>query len=293
MTKNESSALCASTQGFDFEAMHNGVRCIESLASEDRGTARQYRFTARGLAELFECKFDTIQSRIKALVDSGDLNDSKNLESLNVRNDKGNGAVKTTIYDLDVFNKVAMTFIDNPKAVEIRKAFNDVLVRHETRQDSTPHDYLSALKALVAEVEAKQNAQRALEAEIVAHEADMKEARRTKAHFIEGRDAEMCGRVGGLTKENDRLRTEIGDSRNWKQVKAIKWLGDYFALSKGLFGAIAYKLKGISEELELPRRDIEDSQYGTVKIYHVKAIEELHGRIDRDKNYLSKYRKVA
>lgn len=166
-------------------------------------------------------------------------------------------------------------------------------IRKTGSYSMTPTDYVAALRALAYEVEAKQKAQRALEAEIVAHEADMKEARRTKAHFIEGRDAEMCGRVGGLTKENDRLRTEIGDSRNWKQVKAIKWLGDYFALSKGLFGAIAYKLKGISEELELPRRDIEDSQYGTVKIYHVKAIEELHGRIDRDKNYLSKYRKVA
>lgn len=288
MTKNESSALCASTQGFDFEAMHNGVRCIESLASEDRGTSRQYLFTARGLAELFECGVDTIRRRIETLENTGDLE-----ENANLRFTLDGSCKPTTLYNLDVFNKVAMTFIDNPKAVEIRKAFNDVLVKHETRQDSTPHDYLSALKALVAEVEAKQNAQRALEAEIVAHEADMKEARRTKAHFIEGRDAEMCGRVGGLTKENDRLRTEIGDSRNWKQVKAIKWLGDYFALSKGLFGAIAYKLKGISEELELPRRDIEDSQYGTVKIYHVKAIEELHGRIDRDKNYLSKYRKVA
>ena len=52
LKKNESSALCALTQGFDFEAMHNGVRCIESLASEDRGTARQYRFTVKAIEEL-------------------------------------------------------------------------------------------------------------------------------------------------------------------------------------------------------------------------------------------------
>lgn len=280
MTSND-SAICSRSQDFDFGAMHNGVSCIESLSAGDRGTARQYRFTARGLAELFECKFDTIQSRIKALVDSGDLNDSKNLESLNVRNDKGNGAVKTTIYDLDVFNKLAMTFIDNPRAAQIRCAFNDVLVKHETGASPVPMDYEAALVELLAKVRENKRL-----------EAERDEAIRTKYHFVEGRDAEMCGRVGGLTKENERLRTENGDSRNWKRVRAIKWLPDYFSLSDGLYLAVAYRLKSICKELDVAPRDIEDSQYGTVKIYPVKAIEILHERIHKDDNMLKKFRKA-
>lgn len=276
MTKNESSALCASVQVF------GGVRGYE----QDGVAYLHIEDVARGLG--FTEKKDDVDYVMWRRVES-------HLHALGF----GTSAESANPHDYyvpeNIFYRLCMKARNEVAEAFQAKVADEIIpsIRKTGSYSMTPNDYLSALKALVAEVEAKQNAQRALEAEIVAHEADMKEARRTKAHFIEGRDAEMCGRVGGLTKENDRLRTEIGDSRNWKQVKAIKWLDNYFALSNGLFGAIAYKLKGISEELELPRRDIEDSQYGTVKIYHVKAIEELHGRIDRDPNYLSKYRKVA
>ena len=277
MTNGNSSALCAPVQVF------GGVRGYE----RDGVAYLHVEDVARGLG-FTETHGDAVcvrWQRVEGYL--ADLRFSPQVE--NAENPHDYYVPENIFYRLcmKARNEVAEAF-QTKVADEIIPS-----IRKTGSYSMTPRDYLSALKALVAEVEAKQNAQRALEAEIVAHEADMKEARRTKAHFIEGRDAEMCGRVGGLTKENDRLRTEIGDSRNWKQVKAIKWLGDYFALSKGLFGAIAYKLNGISEELELPRRDIEDSQYGTVKIYHIKAIEELHGRIDKDPNYLSKYRKVA
>ena len=69
------------------------------------------------------------------------------------------------------------------------------------------------------------------------------EAIRTKYHFVEGRDAEMCGRVGGLTKsnadlrqkntqltnanselvtENNTLKDELGRGRNWLTINEIK-----------------------------------------------------------------------
>lgn len=85
------------------------------------------------------------------MVKTGDLNDVKNLTSFNVPNSKGNGAVKTILYDLAVFNKLAMTFIDNSKAVEIRNKFNDVLVKHETNNENNmlPKDYIAALEALL------------------------------------------------------------------------------------------------------------------------------------------------
>ena len=184
------------------------------------------------------------------------------------------------LYDLEAFNKLAMTFIDNPRAVQIRCAFNDVLVRHETGASPVPMDYEAALVELLAKVRENKRL-----------EAERDEAIRSKYHFVEGRDAEMCGRVGGLRKENERLRTENGDSKNWKRVRAIKWLPDYFSLSDGLYVAVAYRLKAICKELDIAPRDIEDSQYGTVKIYPVKAIEILHERIHKDDNMLKKFRR--
>jgi prophage antirepressor-like protein len=281
MTNGNGSALCASVQVF------GGVRGYEQdgvafLHIED--VARGLGFTTtteKGGVEYTNVRWSRVEECLQDLNFLPQVAESGNPHDYYVPE--------------NIFYRLCMKARNEVAEAFQAKVADEIIpsIRKTGGYSMTPTDYVAALRALADEVGAKQNAQRALEAEIVAHEADMKEARRTKAHFIEGRDAEMCGRVGGLTKENERLRTEIGDSRNWKQVKAIKWLGDYFALSKGLFGAIAYKLKGICDELDLPRRDIEDSQYGTVKIYHVKAIEELHGRIDRDPNYLSKYRKVA
>jgi prophage antirepressor-like protein len=50
--------------------------------------------------------------------------------------------------------------------------------------------------------------------------AQRDEAIRTKAHFVEGRDAEMCGRNGGLTKSNNLLRNK--NSALQTQIDTLK-----------------------------------------------------------------------
>ena len=78
---------------FDFESEHNGVQCIESLKPEDRGTERQFWFTAKMLATVFDCADPkTVRSRIETLVNTGDLDEGENFLSLNVPNHTGNGA---------------------------------------------------------------------------------------------------------------------------------------------------------------------------------------------------------
>lgn len=132
----------ADTPIFNFKAEHNGVECIESLRPEDRGTKHQFWFTAVMLCRVYECSTDTIRRRVETLVNTGDLNETQNCVSLNVPNQTGNGAVKTTLYDLTVFNKLGMTFIDNQRAVEIRAKFDDVLIKHETQTQRVPDSYM-------------------------------------------------------------------------------------------------------------------------------------------------------
>lgn len=88
-----------------------------------------------------------------------------------------------------------------------------------------PKDYASALRALAAEVEQKELAL-----------AQRDEAIRTKAHFVEGRDAEMCGRVGGLQTSNNNLRCEneklkdaVGRGQNWQTIAMMRaeWIREY------------------------------------------------------------------
>lgn len=115
---------------------------------------------------------------------------------------------------------------------------------------------------------------------------------RTKYLFVEGRDAEMCGRVGGLTNANERLREQIGDSTNWKQAKAIPWLRRYFDIRiKGFFGQLGKVLTSISENMGIKTRTVEDTSWGVVKAYHVSVISQLQRLLDAGEDILPKYRK--
>ncbi len=113
---------------------------------------------------------------------------------------------------------------------------------------------------------------------------------KTKAWIGSRREATAMNTASQKSKECERLREQLGDAENWKQAKAIRWLSQYFALSKGLYGAVAHKLKDICAEHGWERRDIPDTEYGTVKAYPIDAIEILRQRIEADANMLGKYR---
>lgn len=183
---------------FDFNAEHNGVKCIESLRPEERGTENQFWWTIVGFVSVFDESERTIRNNVNSLIEDEEVSE-KNFRDASIL-DLNGVPHKTTIYNLEVLNKLGMCcFRGNKRAKAIRDKFNDVLVKHETGivQPATPQTYLEALKALVASEEAKQAAL-----------AQRDEAIRTKAHFVEGRDAEMCGRNGGLTKSNNLLRNK-------------------------------------------------------------------------------------
>lgn len=149
---------------------------------------------------------------------------------------------------------------------------------------TTPQTYLEALKALVASEEAK-----------LALQAERDEAVRSKYLFVEGRDAKVCGELGGLRTQNEALRKQIGDSKRYKAVSAITWITDYFDISnRGVYGSLASKLKKVEEEMGAGYEhiNIPDSKYGTVKAYHIDVIERLHAMIQSDESLMAKYRKI-
>ena len=147
-------------------------------------------------------------------------------------------------------------------------------------------------RALIAEKERSD----ALEAQNKALTAERDEAIRTKYHFVEGRDAKVCGELGGLRTQNEALRKQIGDAKTYKAVTAITWLPDYFNMSnRGLYGSLAANLKKIEAGMtsEFKHIDIPDSRFGKVKAYHVDVIERLHEMVQADENLMAKYRKIA
>lgn len=230
MTESSSSALSTTTQAFDFGAEHNGVSCIASTRPEDRGTSRQYWFTRQMLAELFNVSDQTVTNRIKALVEWEELSETKNFASAKIP--MPSGAKETTLYDLHVFNKLAMD-LRTPKARELKSKFSDILVKHETGTvaNALPQSYAEALRALADEVEKHEQTRNALIAEQEQHEKDNEDYRNglaiiekqkiqisTKRESTamntakrEKRRAELAeAETKRVKEENERLKNELG-----------------------------------------------------------------------------------
>lgn len=239
---------------FNFNAEHNGVQCIESTKPEDRGSENQFWFTAKMLATIFECSDDTIRRRVDSLITTGDIIEPQICGYIKTPDSLGRLNKETTLYNLSVFNKIGMTFIDNQKAVEIRSRFNDVIIKAETQtqtQFSLPTTYIEALEALIASEKEKQ---RAIE--------ERDEAKRTKTLYQEGLASQMSGRVGGLQKANNGLRKEnadlkdaVGRGCNWRTISMMRdeWIKE-FGHSPSY-----HKLKQFSEDVKIPPvQDVEE-----------------------------------
>ena len=127
-------------------------------------------------------------------------------------------------------------------------------------------------------------------------EMERDEAIRTKAMIGSSREATAMNTASQKSKECEKLREQIGDSKTYKAVTAITWLPDYFNMSnRGLYGSLAANLKKIEAGMtsEFKHIDIEDSRWGKVKAYHVDVIERLHEMVQADENLMKKYRKIA
>lgn len=196
--------------------------------------------------------------------------------------ESSNASTMTLISEPGLYSLVLRSNKPEAKAFK-RWITHDVIpsIRKTGAYQIAPKDYASALRALAAEVEQKELAL-----------AQRDEAIRTKAHFVEGRDAEMCGRVGGLTNANERLREQIGDSTNWKQAKAIPWLRKYFDVRiNGFFGQLGKVLTRLSTNMGMETRTVEDMSWGVVKAYHITVINQLQSLLDAGEDILPKYRR--
>ena len=145
-------------------------------------------------------------------------------------------------------------------------------------------------RALIAEKERSD----ALEAQNKALEAERDEAIRTKAQIGSSREATAMNTASQKSKECEKLREQIGDSKTYKAAKSIPWLSEYFnTRNRGLYGSLASKLKKIEAGMtsEFAHIMIDDSQYGQIKAYHVAVIEKLHEMVQADEEFMKDYRK--
>ena len=130
--------------------------------------------------------------------------------------------------------------------------------------------------------------------EVKALTAERDEAIRTKAEIGSRREAKAMNTASQKSKECEKLREQVGDSKTYKAAKAIPWLSEYFnTRNRGLYNSLAAKLKKVEACMppEFAHIMIDDSQYGQIKAYHIGVIEKLHEMVQADEEFMKDYRK--
>ena len=119
-------------------------------------------------------------------------------------------------------------------------------------QITTPHDYLSALKALVTSEEQKQ---------LAIQERD--HAIATKAEIGSRREATAMGRLSAKVKEVESLKVQLDKSLDFASIKSVE-------IATGRkFGWHALKKWSKANSSEI--KTIPDPNFGEVKTYHKDA----------------------
>ena len=111
-------------------SMHHDIQCIESLDPKDKGTSRQFWFSASMLAEIFGISRQSVNQNIEFLKKWKEITMPQNCGIVKLQNSVG-AVNETQLYDLTVFNKLAMQ-LRTDAAMEIRSKFSDILVEGDS-----------------------------------------------------------------------------------------------------------------------------------------------------------------
>lgn len=187
----------------------------------------------------------------------------------------------TIVTEAGLYDLIAQS--RKPNALKFKYwVHSDVLPAIRKYSIDIPKSLPEALRLYANELEMK---------ELVIKQRD--EAIRTKAQIGSKREATAMAHTAVLKKENEKLKTQIGNSERYKQVTAILWLKEFFYIKKPSFHSqVGTQLSRLSKNLEIATIDVESIKYNTVKAYDINVINYFKQQLmeDKDKTIMTKYR---
>ena len=200
---------------------------------------------------------------------------------------------------------------------EIRAKGTYTVVKEEQPIESAeseialPKTYLEALRALVATEEAKQEAEKALEAEKTEHEKDNRDYRNgldilnsQKGQIADKQTAKAMSTAGILTqrnialekknaellKENTRLIAELSKGSEYKCVRDMPFLKKHFRVNaQGFYGLAEKALDKICTSVGVSAKMLENGDK-EIKAYPKEVRDVFRDRVESDKAFLGKFR---
>lgn len=305
----QTSLVSSSSSVFKFDAEHSGVHCVVSTRPEDQGTEQQVWFTRQMLCDIFGIKsLNTIDNHVETLIKRGVVTDVKNLTSVMMPDSLGRECIKTTLYDLKVFNFLAMR-LDTDLAWEMKQKFNDILVKEETKRFPIPETFEDALILAGQQMKlAKEEERKRIQAE-----KECAELKRTKAFISTKRESTAMGRLGGTTKalicerekntkllkenidlikEKEKLKIRLSESDIYKTIRQMtNKLKPYILTDTKSLQRLGKEMTKISIEMGFKIIKVPDDRYPEVNSYHAEVWRKTFAKLNNDPLFLIDIRK--
>lgn len=217
------------------EMIENSVSCaLEQFQNERFGTVRVVMrnndpwFVAKDVAACIEYDPSSINKMCSLCRDKDKVVASASDFNSDVLSESGNSRI-TLISESGLYRILAKCNL--PKCEPFESwVFDEVLpsIRKTGKYSPSLPNFSDPAEAAIAWAKEYREKQAAI--------AERDRAIQTKYLFVEGRDAEMCGRVGGLQTSNNNLRCEneklkdaVGRGQNWQTIAMMRseWIREY------------------------------------------------------------------
>ena len=304
-----------------FGQKHNDIDC--ALCPTAKRACDRAWVTAKQIENWSKMSTTTLWRRLNDLEECERISRFSDLKNVDFQTETG--AVKTTLYNLNVLNQLAMVEMKNKVLNETSKKFSDILSEVETTGSYSirkPDSYMIEDKIERAKrwIEETEEWQKALSAEETAHAetkvllAEEKEKaeylERSKSWIGDKKVASAMGTAGAKSKECERLKKEVCNLKSemdlqiynvreairkeyeeaW--VKARDWCYKHKLTVKinEPKWAVSDKLTEICETY--PDRDQWHRDARGTKLFPKWACDILDKMYDEDDTFLSEYRKA-
>ena len=209
-----------------FGQKHNDIDC--ALCPTAKRACDRAWVTAKNVEVWSKMSTTTLWRWLGKLEKAHRISRFSDMKNVNVST--STGAVKTTLYNLNVLNQLAMVCIDNEKLNEVSCKFSDILSEVETtgsysiNQQQTQQqsvmlpNFCNPAEAARAWADLYEKNQ-ATELRALTAESERDEAIRTKAQIGDKKVASAMGTASAKSRECERLKKEVCELKSERDLQ--------------------------------------------------------------------------